>query len=360
MTIMTFKYFYFSVLRNEIYYWKNKMEWEKNEFGLEFIKPLRRDHSFLNGLIKKKTNLNQSYVFERKIIHKDFYLTSCSSLICHIPCSVFESIVFPLALGCFEIKKNGEKELSVCNLYYVGILEQRPEVITKTSPETKINGIEIEEDCYLFVLDKKKKKKPIQLFREEPQKWIYIYHFDSPDSFDVDFLSNFDVLQNAKARLTTLYNLSNGKWSTKIQVLNHPIDSKYDWMRDRFSIQFIILSLSTEELKEHIEWFVYAESIMIKNNLSLIKTIDDRILTMKLNGDEKTPFSIEYLVEMHKKRILASIEAIDQDCIDENLKETFLDAWKDIIIFKKQVDANNSKKKDWITVDHKKKKFHHL
>lgn len=343
-----FPYFEFNLIIN--------MQWIINDFGLEYIIPNKRDISYLSQLLKEKTNTTNSCIFDRRINDESSFIQNPIGLICHVPVSILNVIDYPFSIGCFEIKQNGERELPVYHLYLLGIIEEKPKIICQVPFGFNINGIFVKEQSYLFILDdKKKKKKKIEIFRTEPLIWVYIYHFDTPCQNDIDFLSYFDIVEQSKARLVTLGKITTGEWGKDIQILNHPLKSRADWLRDRFTIHFLILSLAKEEYRKHIQWFIYAESIMVRNNLSLITLIDDKLLTMKNNGEENRPFDINYLVNMHQERIKNSIEAVQLELLDSKIIETFEKIWRDKNELSIQMEKFNQVDSGWKKVSHIKK-----
>lgn len=336
-------------------------EWQVHDDGIEFIEPKKRSDFYLKSLLNRKGNTSSCYYFERKIKSEDCYLTNGKGLICHIPLSELEKLDYPCSIGCLETKKNGEKDLSVVHMYFLGVLNEKPQVRT-VSKGFKIQGMVLEEDSGLFAISnskektsKKRKKAPIT-FRDTPLIWVYVYSFDPPTHEDLHFLSAFDMIQNAKLRLVTLQKISTGQWTSREQLMHHPIDSISDWRRDRFVIQFLIISLGTPQLAQHVEWYVHSEGMVLKNNLLLINTIDDKILTMTMNGEKGRCFDVQYLVDRHKERILESIRSVDLSLIDSKLIESYNEVWDDRNKIKEQLDMFNKKDDKWIKIDHVTKK----
>jgi len=338
-------------------------EWKvKGDDEIEFIEPKKRSDFYLKSLLNRKGNTSCSYYFERKIKSEDSYLSNGKGLICHIPLSELEKIVYPCTIGCLETKKNGEKDLSVVHMYFLGILNEKPQIRT-VSMGFKIQGVVLTEDSGLFSIIKTKPKKtkkrkevPIT-FRDTPMVWVYVYAFDPPTNEDLYFLSAFDMIQNAKLRLVTLQKISTGQWTSREQLLHHPLDFISDWKRDRFVIQFLIISLATPQLSQHVEWYVHSEGMMLKNNLLQINTLDDKLLTMSMNGEKGRPFDIQYLVDRHKERIKESIRFVDLSLIDSKLLESYNEVWDDRNKLKKQLDMYNKQDDKWIKIDHVTKKI---
>ena len=254
--------------------------------------------------------------------------------------------------------EEGTNGMAVSFLYYLGNVEERPRESCEVPAGFEVHGVRLKEKSVLFSMDKKKEIKRVKrvAYSTDPTVFVYIYHFDPPTDSDMGFLAHFDLVEQAKMKLFTLYRLSNGRWTASDQLRCHPISSRADWLRDKFTVQYLIISIASTDAIKLKDWFLYAESIYIKNCVSSIKTVDDRILTMKMNGEEDRAFDAEYLSKRHVERLKSAIESVDQSTVDELLKQSYDLVWSDRMELQRQIEINNVSGGDWLKTDHNMKK----
>ena len=272
-----------------------------------------------------------------------------------------------ISFGCLE-KKSVIEYLPTFRLYYIGkfktsVLMDDEYYLKRNVPiGFKIHGYELKKDAVLFfpIYSKECTQVNTLILRDKPLTWVYVFNFDPPQQNDLAFLNSFDLLNECKKRLFVLYKISSSTWSRKEQLLNLPLDMRFDWMRDRLCMHFLILIFQNENLKNIFDWYINAEKLVLNNNLLEAKSYEDKLQILDLNQIKSKRFDANEILGHQKKRMELVVNHIQKKNQDEThaikfnalITSQLNDVWKETI---DRHNDSNKPDEGWKRVKHIKK-----